>query len=170
MWGKVSFSTPIFPPHFSESGAMGPLLERGQGGWWTFCTAPCWRPCQVWPENTLSSYQMMFKWPFYVLIQGLGLNRVARCYMWYQDWKCFFSITMKRPDQQKKISMIREVIKKLGKSGQADFYFIVKRLKMHFLCIFIAFLTAPRQLKPRISWSVSRSLQRNFWWSKNIFW
>ena len=40
---------------------------------------------------------------------------------------------------------------------------------MHFWCIFIAFLTAPRQLKPWISWSVSRSLQRNFWWSKNIF-
>ena len=52
---------------------------------------------------------------------------------------------------------------------KTDFTPLWRGWKMHFWCIFIAFLTAPRQLKPWISWSVSRSLQRNFRWSKNIF-
>ena len=53
---------------------------------------------------------------------------------------------------------------------QNRFYTSLRRgWKMYLWCIFIAFLTAPRQLKPWISRSVSRSLQRNFRWSKNIF-
>ena len=50
-----------------------------------------------------------------------------------------------------------------------DFTSLRRGWKMHFSCILIAFLTAPRQLKLWISWGVSWSLQRNFRWSKNIF-